>query len=240
MAAQEQDDVALWLEITGYHDPEKRAEVFGAHRALREFEERVEMRRRVREEERAREEKEIEDERKELLSRMEGVRGLSMPVKRGYEGGAQEEMDREPGRKVSRLDEDVRHVVDEDPQPAREASTGVRETPLLNGVSTAQNRRTLAQGEAPAQVTAQNFDAPREAVAINRIELARPADPLGEYYTAAQMREEPGLFVTPARSVSSGPRGLVVSDSESPAQFPLSSLLTAPLVRICAQSRGIC
>lgn len=158
-----------------------------------------------------------------MLARMEGVRGLSVPLKRGYEAGA--EGDAKGERKVRRVDEAMRKWAAEKPQAAREASTGIRETPPpLKGVSTAQNGETPAQGEAPAQETAQNFDAPREAVAINRIELALSPDPLGEYYTAAQMGEEPGLFVTPARSFSPGPCGPVVSDGESPAQFlPTSS-----------------
>lgn len=170
----------------------------------------------------------------ELLARMEGMRGLSVPLKRGYEAGGEGDVEGE--RKVRRVDETMRKWAAEEPRTAREASTGVRDTPpLLNGVVMTQYGETRAQRQAPAQeaappATEQDVPAPTGAVVINKIELARPADPLGQYYTEAQMRGGSGLFVTPARSPSPDPLMPNIPDGKDPAQ----SSTSLPLERLLA------
>lgn len=186
--------------------------MLGAHRALREFEERVERRRREREEERAREERAIEDERKELLARAKGVRGLSVSGKRGWEGACEERKEGE--RKARRVDGAAPQWTADVQQPERGYSTQRGETTALNRMVTEHGGDAPSRREAPAQEFAQEANAPREG-----IELARPADTLAEYYTEAQMREGSGLFVTPARSPSPGPFDTDIPDGKFQPSF---------------------
>lgn len=93
----------------------------------------------------------------------------------------------------------------------------------------------LTQKEAPVQEFAPDFDA---AATINRVEFSQPADPLNDYYTAAQMREESGLFVTPARSPSPELYAPLVRDGKLQPNLSLVRSSGVPVSPTCILAEG--